>query len=215
MDIAIIGAGTVGRALAGSARRAGHAVAITDRDPQEAQTVAQETGARAAPSNREAMADAQIVILAVPFTAVEGILAEAGGALAGKTLVDVTNRLNVQDPASAIDGTSNAEQVQARVPNARVVKAFNTALAARQADPVVDGVPLDGFVAGDDAEAKAAVLELVRSIGFRPIDAGGLGMARALEAMALLNITLQIRNSWPWQAGWKLLGPTEPTEPAG
>jgi len=53
-----------------------------------------------------------------------------------------------------------------------VVKAFNTALAARQADPVVDGVQLDGFVAGDDQAAKRQVLELVGSIGFRPIDAG-------------------------------------------
>jgi predicted dinucleotide-binding enzyme len=215
MDIAIIGAGTVGRALAGSVGRAGHTVLISSADPQEAQAVAQETGARAAPSNREAIEGAQIVILAVPYDAVAGIVAEAGGALAGKTLVDVTNRLNPQDPAAAIDGTSNAEQIQARVPDTPVVKAFNTALAARQAEPVVDGVPLDGFVAGDDAQAKAAVLELVRSLGFRPIDAGGLGMARALEAMGLLNITLQIRNHWPWQAGWKLLGPTEPAEPAG
>jgi len=69
-------------------------------------------------------------------------------------------------------------------------------------------VPLDGFVAGDGADAKAAVLELVRSIGFRPVDAGGLGMTRALEAMALLNVTLQIRSNWPRQACWKLIGPT-------
>jgi 8-hydroxy-5-deazaflavin:NADPH oxidoreductase len=79
-------------------------------------------------------------------------------------------------------------------------------LAARQTDPTVDGVQVDGFVAGNDEEATA--LELVRSIGFRPIDAGSLGMARALEAMALLNITLQLRNSWSWQLAWKLVGPT-------
>ena len=208
MDIAIIGAGNVGRALAGSASRAGHTVAVSSTDPQQAQAAAQATGARAARSNREAIDGAQIVILAVPYNAVEGIIAEAGGALDGKIVVDVTNRLNVDNPAAAIDGTSNAEQIQARLPNAHVVKAFNTAFAARQADPVVDGVHLDGFVAGDDADANAAVLELVRSIGFRPIDAGGLGMARALEAMGLLNITLQIRNGWPWQDGWKLIGPT-------
>ena len=89
-----------------------------------------------------------------------------------------------------------------------MVKAFNTALASRQADPVVDGLRLDGYVAGDDAEAKAAVLQLVESIGFVPIDAGPLAMARALEGMAMLNITLNIRNGWPWQDGWKLVGPT-------
>jgi predicted dinucleotide-binding enzyme len=90
-----------------------------------------------------------------------------------------------------------------------VVKAFNTALASRQADPVVDGVALDGYLAGDDDQAKGTVAELVDSIGFRPIDVGPLVMARALEALALLNIMLQIRNNWPWQAGFKLVGPTQ------
>jgi predicted dinucleotide-binding enzyme len=92
-------------------------------------------------------------------------------------------------------------------PSARVVKAFNTAFAARQENPTVDGVQADGYVAGDDEDARKQVLDLVGSIGFRPIDVGGLGMARTLEAMGLLNITLQIRNNGPWQAAWKLIGP--------
>jgi predicted dinucleotide-binding enzyme len=88
-----------------------------------------------------------------------------------------------------------------------VVKAFNYAFASRMADPTVDGIHLDGFVAADDLEAKEKALELVESIGFRPIDAGPLVMARVLEGMALLNVTLQIHNNWPWQNGWKLVGP--------
>jgi predicted dinucleotide-binding enzyme len=106
------------------------------------------------------------------------------------------------------NGTSAAELIQQRAPSARVVKAFNTAFAARQANPRIDGVQLDGFVAGDDPDAKAAVLALVESIGFRPVDAGPLRMSRALEQMALLNISLQLRNGWSWQNGWKLAGPT-------
>ena len=90
-----------------------------------------------------------------------------------------------------------------------MVKAFNTAFASRQADPVVDGARVDGYVAGDDAEAKAAVLQLVESIGFVPIDVGPLAMSRALEGMGLINITLNIRDGWPWQDGWKLVGPTK------
>jgi NADPH-dependent F420 reductase len=207
MNIAIIGAGNVGKALAASGARAGHSVTISDRDPQEAKAAAEATGAEAAGANRDAISGAEVVILAVPFAAVEAIVKDAGGALDGKILIDVTNRLSMEDPPAAIDGTSNAEQTQELAPSARVIKAFNTAFAARQADPTVDGVQLDGFVAGDDEAAKKRVLELVRSVGFRPIDAGGLGMARALEAMALLNITLQIRNDWPWEAGWKLVGP--------
>ena len=84
--------------------------------------------------------------------------------------MDVTNRVNPDDPGKVLDGTSTAETLQSRVPSARVVKAFNTAFASRQADPVVDGVRVDGYVAGDDAEAKAAVLQLVESIGFVPVD---------------------------------------------
>ena len=211
MQIAIIGSGDVGTALAGSFVRAGHSVTLSAAPPEEAAAAAEATGATAARSNREAIEGAAVVVLAVPYAAVGDIVAELGTALHGKTVIDVTNRLNVDNPAAAIDGTSNAEQIQGLVPSAPVVKAFNTALAARQADPVVDGVQLDGFVAGDDADAKAAVLDLVRSIGFRPIDTGPLVMARALEAMAVLNISLQIRNNWPWQAGWKLVGPTGDT----
>ena len=87
------------------------------------------------------------------------------------------------------------------------MKAFNTALAARQADPLVDGVWLDGYVAGDDAAAKDTVLRPAEAMGFVRIDAGPLAMARALEGMALLNIMLNIGNGWPWQGGWKLVGP--------
>ena len=102
-----------------------------------------------------------------------------------------------------------AEQIQKRVPKAHVVKALNYALASRLADPKVNGSRLEGFVAGDDEAAKKLALEFVKSVGFRPIDAGPLAMARALESMAVLNITLQARNNWPWQHGWKLVGPPE------
>jgi predicted dinucleotide-binding enzyme len=148
------------------------------------------------------------VVLAVQYPTVDAVLAEASHALDGKLLIDTINRVDPSDPGSVLDGTSAAEHIQARAPGARVVKAFNTAFASRQADPVVDGVALDGYLAGDDDQAKQTVSELVGSIGFRPIDVGPLVMARALEALALLNIMLQIRNSWPWQAGFKLVGPT-------
>jgi 8-hydroxy-5-deazaflavin:NADPH oxidoreductase len=208
MQIAIIGSGNVGKALAGSFTRAGHDVTLTASNPDHARDAAAQSGGRAAASNRDAAAAAELVVLAVHQPAVDGVLAELGDALAGKVVVDVTNRVDPANPGSTMDGSSAAEQIQARAPEARVVKAFNTAFASRQADPVVEGVALDAFIAGDDDPAKQAVAELAGSIGFRPIDAGPLVMARALEAMALLNITLQLRNNWPWQAGFKLVGPT-------
>jgi predicted dinucleotide-binding enzyme len=204
VKIGIIGAGNVGRALAKASVRAGHTVTITATNAEEAGHVAAEVGATAADSNAEAVADAAIVILAVPFDAVQGIASELGSRLDGKTLIDVTSRFSPEQ----LEGPSNAELIQGMAPNAKVVKAFNTVFASHQADPVIDDIQLDGFVAGDDDAVKQQVLELVRSLGFRPIDSGPLTMARALEGMGMLNIWLNMTFSWPWQTGWKLLGPT-------
>jgi hypothetical protein len=206
MKIAIIGAGNVGRALATSAIRTGHSVTVSSASGDTAKKLAEETGAKAAPSNRAAAEGAELVVLAVPYTAMVDLLDDVGPALAGKIVVDATNPLKADYSGLAVEGTSGAEEIQARLPQSRVVKAFNTQLAARQIDPRMAGLSVDGFVAGDE-EAKAVVLELVKAIGFNPIDAGPLAMARALEAMAFLNISLQIKNNWSWQAGWKLVGP--------
>ncbi len=205
MNVGIIGAGNVGRALATASVRAGHAVTITSSEADEAQTVAAEVGAESAPSNAAVAESADILVLAVPFDAVASIIEEVGSALDGKTLIDVTNRFQPEQ----LEGLSNAERTQELAPNARVVKAFNTVFASKQADPVADGIQLDGFVAADDDAAKRTVLELVESLGLRAIDAGPLAMARALEGMGVLNISLNMANGWPWQTGWKLLGPTE------
>jgi 8-hydroxy-5-deazaflavin:NADPH oxidoreductase len=199
--IAIIGAGNVGRALATSATRAGYQVTISSSDPADATQIASATGATVALSNRDAAAKSEIVVLAVPVTALETLAAELSDVLTGKIVVDVSNR-----PTQA--GPSIAETLQARLPKARVVKAFNTAFASRQADPIVDGIQADAFVAGDDVAAKAAVLALAKAIGFRPIDAGGLEVSGTLEGMAWLNISLNMHNGWVWQDAWKLVGPT-------
>jgi NADPH-dependent F420 reductase len=205
MRIGIIGAGNVGRALASGSARAGHEVVITAPSTEDAGHVASEVGATVANSNAAAVAAADYVVLAVPFDAVQDIVGEVGAGLDGKVLIDVTNRFSPEQ----LDGPANAELIQEMAPTATVIKAFNTVFASHQADPVVDGVQLDGFVAGDDDAAKQRVLDLVKSLGFRPIDAGPLAMARALEGMGTLNIALNAANGWPWQTGWKLLGPTE------
>lgn len=204
MNVGIIGAGNVGKALATAGVRAGHAVTISSTTPDEAARAAAAASASAGRSNQAVVAGANMVILAVPFDAVRGIVDELGAALDGKVLIDVTNRFAPEQ----LDGPSNAERIQQMVPKARVVKAFNTIFASHQADPAIDGVQLDGFVVGDDAAAKQQALDLVASLGFRPIDAGPLAMARALEGMGTLNIALNAANGWPWQSGWKLLGPT-------
>ncbi|MEV0495639.1 NADPH-dependent F420 reductase [Streptomyces atratus] len=91
--------------------------------------------------------------------------------------------------------------MQRALPGVPVVKAFNTVFAGRLGTPVEGELRLTGFYAGDDAEAKKVVAELLASLGIRPVDAGGLRMARALEEMAFLNISLDAGNGWAWQTG--------------
>jgi len=211
MDIAIIGAGNVGRSLATAFVRAGHTVTIASRDPEDAGAVAAATGATGSTSNEAAATSGSVVVLAVPFTSVPDIAAEIGDAVAGKIVIDATNRMSFGANGPDIDTTtSNAEELAALLPGASVVKAFNTLFASHQSDPIADGVQLDGYVAADDLAARELVVELVASIGLRPVDVGPLARARQLEGLAFLNITLNIANGGAWQSGWKLVGAPAP-----
>jgi predicted dinucleotide-binding enzyme len=203
MQIAIIGAGNVGRALATSLTRAGHDVTITAKHPEHAAEAATQSGATAGTSNAAAASAAQLIVLAVPAQAIGQIATDMGSSLDGKVVVDVSNR-----PTPTADGgaTSIAEELQSRIPAARVVKAFNTVLASRQADPQVAGIAPDGYVAGDDPTAKQTVLDVIGSVGFRPVDAGSLASARTLEGMAWLNIQRNMAGG-TWQDAWVLVGP--------
>jgi NADPH-dependent F420 reductase len=208
MKLAIIGAGNVGGGLAAAAVKAGHDVTLSARNEEALAKVASDIGARAATSAADAVNGAEVVVLAVPHGAVASIVAELGDALAGKTIVDATNPLNDSYSDLTTSGVSAAEALQQQVPTASVIKAFNTIFASRHANPTEGGTPLDAFVAGDDAAAKDKVGELAESLGYSVIDAGSLRMARSLEEMAFLNISLNAGNGWSWQSGWKLVGPT-------
>src|ERR1043166_2915971 len=118
MQIAIIGAGNVGRALATSLTRAGHDVTIAAEHPEHAADVARDTGATAAQTSRAAASAADLVVLAVPATAFDQLTGEVGPSLDGKVVVDVSNR-----PTPSPDGTptSLAEELQQRLPSAKVV----------------------------------------------------------------------------------------------
>jgi predicted dinucleotide-binding enzyme len=203
MDIAIIGTGNVGKALGSSLVRAGHNVTFAASNPNHAAELAHDLHARAAASNTEAVDGADVVILAVPTTSLGTIANEIGASAAGKVVIDVSNR-PTPDPSGA--STSLAEELQAQLPRSTVVKAFNTAFASRQADPSVAGIPADGYVAADDETAKRTVLDVVESIGFRPVDAGSLAAARTLEGMAWLNISRNLAGG-TWQDAWIIVGP--------
>ena len=211
MDIAIIGAGNVGRALATSFERAGHDVIIASRDPKDAGAVARATRSRVATSNLEAARAAEIIVLAIPFASAAAVATEIRAVVAGKPVVDVSNRMSFGPTGPVLEaGESNAEQLAVWLPEASVIKAFNTLFASNQADPIAEGIQLDGFVAGDDALAKAKILELVQSIGLHPVDVGPLSRAQQLEQLAFLNIALNVTGGGAWQSGWKLVGAPDP-----
>jgi NADPH-dependent F420 reductase len=202
MKVAIIGAGNVGKALATSITRAGHEVTISASTPESAQQAADEVGAHAAASNVDATRGAEVVILAVPFVgAGKEVAQDIREAVSGKTIIDVTNPLKPDYSGLATEGISAAEEFQKQLPEANVVKAFNTIFVSNQANPSPD---IDGFVAGDDDKAKQKVISLIESIGFSPVDVGPLQAARHLEGMAYINIGLNAQNGWSWTSAWKL-----------
>jgi len=212
MRIAIIGAGNVGGGLAAAATKAGHDVVLSASDPASAQQRAATTGATAAGSNAEAVRDADVVVLAVPGSAVADVVGELTETLAGKVVINAANALTPDYSDLFTGNTSLAESVQKQVPQARVVSALGTVFASRYADPIEGGQPVQAFMAGDDADAKATVGQLVESLGFRPVDAGSLRFARSLEEMAFLNISLNATNGWTWQSAFALVGPTAAQE---
>lgn len=193
MRIAIIGAGNVGSALSTAFGRAGHRVVLASRS--------------VGPSPADAAKQADLVVLAVPFaTAGEDVCRQIAGDVAGKVVVDAMNPLNetYSDLVTA-GGPSGGERVQAWLPEASVVKAFNTVFAANLAGP--HGQPIDGFIAADDQSAADTVLALEAEAGFRPVYVGALARARELEAMAFLNISLQASLGGNWRSAWKLEEP--------
>ena len=188
--IGIIGSGNVGGALTRGLQRAGYEVTAVGVDKS---------------ANRDTAAWADVVILAVPFGAVAGVATEIADAVRGKVVVDVTNALDEKMALAVGYTTSGAEELQKKLPDARVVKTFNMVFAQHMDTGRLGDNQLTAFVAGDDAEAKKTALELARKIGFDVVDAGPLANARLLEPLGYLNIQLGYVLGLGTQIGFKLL----------
>jgi len=208
--IAIIGTGNVGGAIGASAQRAGYDVVFAGRDAAKVQAAAEAAGAEAAASPRDAVANADIVVLAVPYSAIAQVAAEIAPVAAGKIVVDPTNPLKPDySGLSTGPDASGAEELARLLPESKIVKAFNTLFAGNTANPDAFGFQLDSLFATDDVEAKDAVCGLSASIGFRPIHVGPLAASRELEAMAWLNIRLQLLSNGNWNTAYALVSPPE------
>jgi len=149
----------------------------------------------------------EIVVLAVPYPALADVLATRGGQLAGKVVVDITNPLNFEtfDSLTVPADSSAAAEIAASLPQSRVVKALNTTLAATVASGAVGDLPTTVLIAGDDAEAKSLLADVLTAGGLRAIDAGSLRRARELEALAFLQITLAAQDKLPWTGGFAVV----------
>lgn len=191
MYIAILGTGSMAKGLAQRFAASGYAVVLGSRDAERAHAVAAELGQGVqAASVRGAAEAADVVVLAVPFSAARETLAAAGD-LSGKTIIDITNPLTDDYSGLTIGHTNSAaEEIQRAAPGARVVKALNTVFASLLAEPTINGAPVTAFYAGDDEAANASVRAILERAGFKPEFAGALRNARYLEPVAGLNIVL-------------------------
>jgi len=190
VNIAFIGHGRVGGALADHMQRAGHRVTITTADPASASVaaaLAQNPDLRVADA-AQALPDAEVVVLATPFAAVEAVIAAAGDWLTGKLLIDCTNPVGPGLSHGLGDGRSGSQLIQSLLPDTRVVKAFSVYGAENFADSAYPGygVPPAMLFCGDDAVAKTVAARLIGELGWRPVDVGGLAQALHLEHMTLL-----------------------------
>jgi NADPH-dependent F420 reductase len=184
--LSIVGTGNMGQAIAAVAAKGGHTVQLLGADDAGAQV----TG--------------EIVVLAVPYPAIPDVIAQRGESLAGKIVVDITNPLNFETFDSLVvpADSSAAAEIAAALPQSRVLKAFNTTFAATLAAGTVGPLSTTVLIAGDDAEAKSTLADVLTSGGLEAIDAGSLKRARELEAVGFLQLTLAVNEKVSWTGGF-------------
>lgn len=188
--ITIIGTGNVGSALGPAFAAQGYEIVYGSRDParQSVSELVTRTGENAsAASIRDAANEADIIVLAVPWSAARETVRQLGD-VSGKIIIDVTNpaRYNSDGLAERTVSSSNGELIQDWAPRAKVVKAFNTLSYRTMANPASANGPVTIPIVGNDESAKEKVAELAESIGFEPIDLGPIEYAHELEGMLLL-----------------------------
>jgi NADPH-dependent F420 reductase len=213
MNVTIIGAGNMGRGIGTRAVTGGHSVTFVDANPETAEKAAADVRASAKNGTKvftASLGEAQlgdVVVLAVWYGTNIELAKQLGDKLAGKVVVDIANPLNsTYDGLATASDSSSAEDLAKAIANgAKVVKAFNTTYAGTLLAGEVAGQPLDVFIAGDDADAKSKVAQIVTDGGMRPIDAGPLSRARQIEGMQLLHIVTQGTLGTNWASTIKIL----------
>lgn len=208
MKLGIIGTGNIGKSLGKALTKKGYRVMFGSRSIASANEAAGEMEHNAdGGSISSAIHFGEIVFLAVPYKAIEEVLRK-GDSFKDKVVVDCSNPVVFGEYAELAIGhtTSAAEQIAKMIPDAKVVKAYNTAFSNHIENGPYFG-PNDGsmFYCGDDDEAKSAVSNLITATGFEPVDCGPLSSARLLEPMAVLMMRLGINLGMGNEIALKLL----------
>jgi len=195
MKIGVIGSGIVGQVLAAGFLKHGHEAMLGTRDPKKPEVqkwLTSTVGARAG-TFAAAAKFADLAVLATAGKGAESAVELAGPAsLAGKTLMDATNPIADAPPVDGVlayftgPNESLAERIQARYPQVRVVKAFNSVGNAFMVNPQFEQGTPTMFYCGNHAEAKQQVAGIIQQFGWEPYDCGSIVAARALEPLCLL-----------------------------
>lgn len=203
--VTIIGTGNMGSAIAGIVAKGGAHVQVVARSAEKAAELAGQVGGTAGAYGDALTGD--VVVLAVPYPALDEIVSAYGPQLEGKVVVDLTNPVDF----ATFDGlvvpadSSAAQELQASLPAARVVKAFNTNFAATLASGQIGDAGTTVVIAGDDEAAKALVRSVVEAGGLTVADAGSLKRARELEAVGFLQMVLAVREQVNWTGGFAVV----------
>ena len=193
-NVAVLGSGMVGEVLANGFLRHGHAVMRASRQPEKLKAWAAKAGAAASTGTLDAAAAwGQIVVLAVKGSAAASVLQACGpAALAGKTVIDVTNPIADAPPVNGVLrffttlDDSLLERLQKQVPKAHLVKAFSCVGNAYMVNPDFGGVKPTMFICGNDAGAKTEVTQILDRFGWETADMGAVEAARAIEPLCML-----------------------------
>lgn len=201
-DLTIIGAGNMGGAIAAVALAGGNTVQLIARD--SAKVAAANAAATAGVVGDPITGD--IVVLALPYGALDEVLATYSEQLDGKIVVDLTNPVDFStfDSLVVAADSSAAAEIAAKLPGARVLKAFNTNFAATLHTGVVGAEKTAVLIAGDDADAKSALAAVLEAGGVKAVDAGSLKRARELESLGFLQLTLAAAEKTSWTSGFAL-----------
>jgi len=201
-DLTIIGAGNMGGAIAAVALAGGNTVQLIARD--SAKVAAANAAATAGVVGDPITGD--IIVLALPYGALDEVLATYSEQLDGKIVVDLTNPVDFStfDSLVVAADSSAAAEIAAKLPGARVLKAFNTNFAATLHTGVVGAEKTAVLIAGDDADAKSALAAVLEAGGVKAVDAGSLKRARELESLGFLQLTLAAAEKTSWTSGFAL-----------